>query len=113
MKIVRVQMWYVYIQLLDDQTQKDFLVIYMFLKVFLYSIYVLIVFPKNPICLLKNSFRGIFMSKNFSQPILENEEAIFSSSQFLHREFHDYLTTLSWEVASRETSLMLLRPFHE
>ena len=24
MKIVRVQKWYVYIQLLDDQTQKDF-----------------------------------------------------------------------------------------
>jgi len=43
----------VYTQLLDDQTQKDFLVFYMFLKVFLYSIFVLRVFPKSSICFVE------------------------------------------------------------
>ena len=62
--IVCVQMWYVYTQLLDDQTQKDFWVFYLFLKVFLYITFVFEeFFQKAKLVLLKNSTRGIFVSK--------------------------------------------------
>ena len=45
--IVRVQIWFVYAQLLDDQTQKDFLVFHVFLEV-IFVTKVLNVFLKNP-----------------------------------------------------------------
>ena len=49
--IARVQMWCVYAQLLDDQTQKDFWVFYLFLEVIFVTL-VLKVFLKmsNSLC---------------------------------------------------------------
>ena len=64
--IVPVQMWYVYTQLLDDQTQKDFWVFYMFLKVFLCILCVQSFFQivHFIFCWKKNYFKGIFVIKS-------------------------------------------------
>ena len=70
----------VYTQLLVDQTQKDFWVFFMFLKVFIY--FVCLEFC--PKCLFyslsKNFSRGIFASKSRLSPSHENEGGKFQNT---------------------------------
>ena len=72
-------------------------------------------FQKAKFVLLKNSFRGIFESKS-REKLSHNLTAkirklIFISSKILHREFHDFLMTASWETTSCETFPVHLRHF--
>ena len=113
--IVRVQMWFMYTQLLDDQTQKDFWVVYLFLKVFLCITCVLKVFPKIQICFVKKHIQKHFCeyvaSKLSRTLVAKIRKQIFISSKVLHREFHDSLARSSWEIASCETRHVHLRHF--
>ena len=114
--IVRVQMGYVYTQVLDGQTQKYFWVFYMFWKAFLYSIgCVLRVFPKSQICfvekLLYKYFLKCFASKVSYSQVAKMWRWIFNSSKILHRESHDSFVSHSRDMATREICLMQMRIF--
>ena len=108
--IVHVQMCFVYAQLLDDQTQKDFWVVYLFLKVFFCITYVLKIFPKSRICFFEKlsykHFRECFMSKVSFTQFAKMKKWISNSSKFLHRESYDSLASHSRETTSCETCLV-------
>ena len=85
---------YVYTQLLVDQTQQNFWVFYMFLKVFL-CFCVFRVFAQNVyfLFLSKNSFRGIFASMSRVTSSRENDDGKFRKHWNSYREFHNCLTS--------------------
>ena len=72
-------------------------------------------FQKAKYVLLKNSSRGIFMSKSWEKLSCslstKIRKLIFISSKILHREFRNSLVTASRETASRETCPVHLRHF--
>ena len=102
----------VYTQLLNDQTQKDFWVFYLFLKVFLCITFVLEeFFQKAKSVLLKNSIRGIFTSKSQVSLLAAYPQKWGSQFIILPKFYTESFATLSWDKASRETSPMHLRFF--
>ena len=86
---------YVYIQLLVDQTQQNFWVFYMFLKVFL-CFCVFRFFAQNVyfLFLSKNSFRGIFASMSQVTSSRENDDGKFRKHWNSYREIHNCLTSI-------------------
>ena len=96
--IVRFQMWCVYAQSLDDQTQKYFWVFYLFCKCLCLSLVFWKFFQKTKSVLLKNSFVSIFSSASQVRFLTTKLRKCGSEFSILLKFYTESLTTPSWVI---------------